>query len=37
MRDPDTFKEHFERNNKHLGLYYTKFTMDAFYELLEDV
>ena len=36
MRDPNIFKEFFEKNNKHLGLYYTKYTMDEFFELLED-
>ena len=37
MRDPETFKQFFEEKNKHLGLYFTKYSMDAFYELLEDV
>lgn len=37
MRDPAVFKEHFESNNKHLGLYFTQGTMDQLYELLEDI
>jgi len=36
MTDPDTFKFYFEKNNKHLGLYFTKFIMDSFFQLLED-
>ena len=36
MRDPETFKKYFEENNKHLGLYYSRSTMDQFFELLED-
>lgn len=28
MKDPEIFKIHFELNNKHLGLYYTKHTMN---------
>jgi hypothetical protein len=28
MRDPEVFKKFFEENNKHLGLYFTQYTMD---------
>jgi len=37
LENPETFKEYFERNNKHLGLYFTQYTMDTYYELLEDI
>lgn len=36
MRDPETFKQYFELNNKHLGLYFTNLIMVSFFELLED-
>jgi len=31
MTEPDTFKHFFEKNNRHLGLYYTKYIMDSFF------
>lgn len=37
LRDPETFKKYFEERNKHLGLYYTKWIMDQFYELYDDI
>lgn len=37
MRDPDTFKEQFELNNRHLGLYFSQSVMSQLYELLEDI
>lgn len=37
MRDPEVFKIHFEEKNKHLGLYYTKFIMDQYFELYDDI
>ena len=37
MRDPEVFKVHFEQQNKHLGLYYTRQVMNQLFELLEDI
>lgn len=37
LRDPEVFKAIFEDKNKHLGLYYTPQTMNAIFELLEDI
>ena len=35
--DPEQFKEEFEHRNRELGVYFTQATMDACYEILEDI
>lgn len=37
LRDAEVFKGVFEEKNRHLGLYYTKDTMDGFYDILDDL
>lgn len=37
LHDPATFHAHFEKNNSHLGLYYTPQVMSQLYELLADI
>ena len=37
MRDPETFKNYFELNNRHLGLYFSKSVMNQLFELIEDI
>jgi hypothetical protein len=37
LQDPYVLCQLFEKSNKHLGLYYTKQCLDAFFEIHEDV
>ncbi len=37
LHDPAVFKDLFEERNKHLGLYFTQYTMDASWNLFHDV
>lgn len=37
LHDPVVFKEYFEKENKHLGLYYTPNVMSQLFSLLDDI